>query len=102
MRPQQRALTEIERVVQVHRRMVRGKVQRAEVVPLRLAFRPERHRKAELAADADDLVDAEGDGVASATPPSTRGEREVEGWPARAAAGERGAALVERGAQAGL
>ena len=112
VRAQQHALTrgrvllsgEVERVVHVHRRMVRREVERLEVVPLALRLGPHRDREPELAEDRADLVDDRRDGVHRADPAAPRGHREIERGPAtggcRLARGERVERLLDGALQA--
>ena len=72
VRTQQRTFCEIEGVVHVHRRVVGRKVERSEVVPLRLALGPERDGESELAEDRDDFVDDERDRMLAAAASAVR------------------------------
>ena len=58
---------DVQRVVHVHRRMVRGKVQRDEVVPLGFDLGTDGDGEAEPAEDLDDLIDDPGDRVLAPT-----------------------------------
>src|SRR5688500_19182704 len=78
MRAKQRVVAEVERVVHVHRRVIGGKVQRSEVVPLRFGFGTHGDREAELAKDVAYLVDHDGDWMHRATPGPARGHREID------------------------
>ena len=66
--PGGRRHVEVERVVQVHRRMVGGKVEREEVVPVGLDLGTQGDGEAEFAEDLRDLVDDRGDGMHGARP----------------------------------
>ena len=67
---------EVERVVHVHRRMIGREVERAEVVPLGLDFRPGDPGEAQPVEDLDDLLDHLGDRMLAADPagPPRHGE----------------------------
>src|SRR5262245_40948997 len=77
MRTQERVTAQIQRVVRVERRMVRRKVQRVEVVPVRLRLRALRDGEPELAEDAFDLLDDDGDRMLRAAPLASRRHRQV-------------------------
>jgi hypothetical protein len=78
VRAQEAAALEIERVVHVHRGMIRRKVQRAEVVPLVLGLGPRRDGEAQIAEDRLDFVHHDRDRMPGAPPLAARGHREVE------------------------
>src|SRR5437867_8672171 len=67
--------------------MVRRKVECAEVVPLRLCFRPNGDGEAELAKDCLDFLDDDGDRMLRAAPGLAAGERRI---------GERGMRAAQR------
>ena len=69
---------EVERVVHVHRRVVRREVEREEVVPLGLHLGPDRDGEPELAEDLDDLVHDLGDRVLCTDPAMPGRHREVD------------------------
>ena len=85
MRAQQRVLSEVQRVMQLHRRMIGREVERSEVIPLRFGFRTEGDGKSELTEDLADFVDHERDRVQRASPHATRRHRRIE----RRGAGDR-------------
>src|SRR5687768_7255185 len=58
--------------------MVRGEVERAEVVPGVLGLGTEGDGEAKFTEDLDDLVDDEGDRMDRAVPAAASGHREVE------------------------
>ena len=52
-------VVQIDRIVRIHRGMIRREIQRGEIVPLCLCLRPRSHCKAQLPKDRDDLLDYE-------------------------------------------
>ncbi len=96
VRPQQSAALEIERVVQLHRGVIRGKVEREEVVPLRLGLRAQRDAEPELAEDLADLVDHERDRVHGAAPVLAGRHAGIADCDGLGRAGEFRAALLEQ------
>jgi hypothetical protein len=90
VRAQERPLAEVQGVVQLHRGVVGGEIERPEVVPLRLGLGAERDGETQLAEDGADLVDHEGDGMEGAGPVVARGEGAVP-------RGVRGAGDLSRG-----
>ena len=102
MRAQKAAALEIERVVHVHRGMIRRKVQRAEVVPLVLDLGARRDREAQVAEDSLDFLEDDGDGMLSAAPLAARGHREIERGCRGRGGGECGVARVDRGLELDL
>src|SRR5256885_17006852 len=78
MRAQQDTPAEIEAVLGVERGMVLGKIQRVEVVALRLGFRAGHAREPQLAEDVADLVHDLGDEMQPATPLPAARQREID------------------------
>ena len=72
--------------MQIHGRMVRREIQRAEVVPFGFRFGAGDSREAELAKDVFDLFDDERDGMLRAAPLMASGHRGVRRPRARAGA----------------
>ena len=64
---------EVEGVVQVHRRVIGGEVEREEVVPVGLDLGTQGDGEAQGAEDLRDLLDDRGDGMHGADPASARG-----------------------------
>ena len=79
VRAQQDVAAQVKAVLRVERRMVFGKVQCVEVVALRLGFRSDYAREAQLAEDVADLVHHLRDEVQPAAPlaPARHGEVDV-------------------------
>ena len=77
LRPQEAVFAKPESVAPVHRRMVRGSVERGEVVELRLELRTVRDGKAETTEDRGSLLDDAGERMLDAKPPPAAGEREI-------------------------
>src|SRR5687768_2163017 len=72
MRPEHHAVAEVECVVGVEGGVVRGEIERGEIVPLRFRFGPERDGEAEAAEDVLDLLDHLRDGMSCTTPALAR------------------------------
>ncbi len=96
MRAQQRAALEVQRVVHVHRRMIGGEIQRAEVVPLRFRFGAGGDRESDLAEDRLDLLEHDRHGVLRAAPHAPRRHGRVERGPRGRRRSERRRARIER------
>jgi hypothetical protein len=70
---------DIQRVVHVHRRMVRRKVERGEVIPVGLHLRTYRDGESDSPEDADDLVDDPGDRMLGTDPPVASRHGAIDG-----------------------
>ncbi len=95
---------EKERVVHVHRGMIRREVERAEVVPLGLDFGSGGPREAQAVEDLDDLLGDSGDRMLRPNPAAAAGHGEIHPFTG-ARLGfdlERLAPLVEGGLQVTL
>src|SRR5438552_16719963 len=96
MRAQQDIPAEIEAVLGVERGMVLGKIQRVEVVALRLGFRAGHAREPQLAEDVADLVHDLGDEMQPDTPLAATQQRETEARQIRRELLETGQTRVDR------
>src|SRR4029077_8306785 len=102
MRAQQDIPAEIEAVLGVERGMVLWKIQRVEVVALRLGFGAGHAREAELTEDVADLVHHLGDEMQPATPLAAARHREIDAGQSRRALLETGLARVDRALELAL
>src|SRR5678815_2031528 len=95
---------EIERVLEVERRMVSRKVEREEIVPLALHFRAHGDDKAELAEDGADVRNGAGYRMLAAGPPvpGRHGEVQLPRLALALRGCQRLTARLERGLEGGL
>ena len=74
---QKHSFVKVQRVLLVRGRVVQRRVERNEIVPLRLDLRTAHAREAQRTKDLADLVHHPGDWVACASPGLTSGEGQV-------------------------
>ena len=74
---------EVERVVQVHRRVIGGEIEGKEVVPVGLDLRAQGDGEAQPPEDLRDFIDDRRDGMYRPDPSAPRGHGEVDGAPLR-------------------